>query len=204
MLEKRDAAALQQLNSLSQLAQEAGRQGARRVSERLNIKVEAEDGKADIIARAEIAKRFSFKDVMAASIYTEVKGELPGASFVLIPRDNALRIIAGATGARPDRPVSLSAFTPQYVLKQIGESFARTYFEGIAIYLQRPARVRMTAPEVIFDAWDTTLNTMAQRLPARGDRLYTFWLRFSFTIGDERCQGVQLYFIEQGLLPATN
>lgn len=200
MLDKRSAAALQQLNLLSSLAEEAGRQGVRRLSENLMIEVEAEEGKVELVGRNEVASRFSFTNVMAASIFTEVVGELPGTSFVLIPRDNALRIIAGATGAGPDRPVSLSAFTPQIVLKRIGESFSMTYFEGMAILLQRPVRPRLTAPEVIFDTWDTTLNVMSQRLPKDSHNFYTFWLRFCCIIGNERCQGVHLYFVKEELM----
>src|ERR1051326_1393329 len=116
MLDKRDAASLQQINTLSQLAQEAGRQGARRLSDSLGVKFEAEEGKIDVVARDQIVSRFSFKDVMATSIFTQVKGDLPGASFVLIPRDNAVRIVGGAIGAKPDRPVSLSALDRKSVV----------------------------------------------------------------------------------------
>jgi chemotaxis protein CheY-P-specific phosphatase CheC len=200
MLDKRDAATLQKQKSLDGLAEEAGHQSARRLTEVINVKTEAEESKVELVKRAEVNERFSFKDVMAAAIFTQAKGDLPGSSFVLIPRDNALRIVMGATGARPDRPVSMSAFTAQIVLKQIGEHLAKTYFEGIAIMLQRAARLRLTAPEVIFDAWDSTLTIMAARLPKECDDLYTFWLRFCCVIGNERCQGVHLYFVDKNLL----
>ncbi|MEW6730945.1 MAG: hypothetical protein AB1489_06385 [Acidobacteriota bacterium] len=203
MLEKRDGTIDRQISLLSGLAEEAGRQGVRRVGLSLNLNLEAEESKVELIARSEIISRFSFKDVMATGIFTQVLGVLPGTSFVLIPRDNALRIIAGATGAKPDRPVSLSAFTPQLVLKRIGENFSLTYFEGIAIMLQRAVRPRLTAPEVIFDAWDTTLNQMTQRLSTNSNNLYIFWLRFCCIIGNERCQGVHLYLVDQELLDGS-
>src|SRR5262245_65321863 len=111
MLEKRDIALIKRMNLLNSFAEQAGRQGTHRLSKSLGVRFEAEESKAESIALSDIATRFSFKDVMAASIYTRVQGELPGTSFALIQRDHALRIIAEATGAKPERPVSMSAFT---------------------------------------------------------------------------------------------
>src|SRR5262245_42502353 len=140
MLDKRDVALIQKMNLLNNFAEEAGKQGAHRLSKSLGVRFESEESKAESISSPEIASRFSFKDVMAASTFTGVHGDLPGTSFVLIQRDHALRIIAETTGAKPERPVSLSAFTPQIVLKRIGENLSLTFYEGLSILTRRIAQ----------------------------------------------------------------
>jgi hypothetical protein len=200
MLEKRDLAITQKISLLSNFADEAGRQGAQRLGKTLGLRVEIEETKVEAISRLEITSRYGQKDVMASATFTEVFGELPGTSFVLLQRDSALRIISEVTGAKPERPVSLSAFTPQIVLKRIGESLSITFFEGLAILLRRNAQPRLSAPEVIFDTWDNTLSSMTQQISIKGDNLFSFWLRFCCIIGNDRHEGIHLYFVDQELL----
>jgi hypothetical protein len=200
MLDKRDVALSQRINILANLAEEAGRQGTRRLSENLNLNVESEECKVDLIPRSEIVTRFAVRDIMAAAVFTHVFGELPGYSFVLIQRDSVLRIISEAIGAKPERPVSLSAFTPQIVLKQMGEILSITFFEGLAILLQQPSMPRLSAPEVFFDTWDNTLERMAQQISTESDNLYTFHLRFCCIIGKERFPATHIYFVDQEML----
>jgi hypothetical protein len=199
MLEKRDIALKKRMNLLNSFAEQAGRQGTHQLSKSLGVRFEPEESKAESITISEIASRFGFKDVMAASIFTRVHGDLPGTSLALIQRDHALRIIAEATGAKPERPVSLSAFTPQIVLKRIGENLSLTFYQGLAILTGCMAQPRLSAPEVLFDTWDNALHTMVQQFPTKTENLYIFWLRFCCIIGNERHPGVHLYFVDQEL-----
>lgn len=200
MLDKRDAAKLQQIGTLSTMVQEAGRQAARRLSERLQLKVEAQDNQIVRVMRKDIVKIYGYENVMATGVYTQVKGELPASSMVLIPRDSAVRIVAGATGANPERPVSLSAFTPQMVLKEIGEVWAVTFFEGVAILIQKATRLRLATPEVLFDSWNNTLTAMSDKISADNQELVALWIKFFCMVGAEQCYGVHIYFIEPEII----
>lgn len=199
-LAKKRADIVRQVNILGDLAKEVGRLAALRLTNSLGIKVEAQDASVEPIGLEEIRDRYSFKDVMGVAVFTKVQGELPGTGFVLIQRENALKIITGAIGARPERPVSLSAFTPQIVLKHIGETLSITFCEGLSIILKRPMLPRLSAPEVFFDTWDNTLGSMVEQLPTDEEVLYAFRLTFCSILGDDRCPGTHLYLVRRNLL----
>ncbi|MBK7995958.1 MAG: hypothetical protein IPK14_22045 [Blastocatellia bacterium] len=201
MLDRKELFAGRQLTMLDSLSQKSSFQAVSVASKKLNLNIKAQDAKVYFLSIKDIKDQLNFTDTIAVAVSTEIKGQLPATSLLLISKDNALNIIASTIGAKSDRPISFFSFTPQMVLKILAESFATSFAKNLSLTFPGEADSLVSTPEVFFDNWSKNLETVFSRACSNiNDYYVVFTLIFNTIINNNNCQGFQLYLLDRSVL----
>lgn len=201
MLDRKELFAGRQLTMLDSLSQKSSFQAVSVASKKLNLNIKVQDAKVYFLSIKDIKDQLNFTDTIAVAVSTEIKGQLPATSLLLISKDNALNIIASTIGAKSDRPLSFFSFTPQIVLKILAESFATSFAKNLSLTFPGEADSLVSTPEVFFDNWSKNLEIVFSRACSNVNDYYVvFTLMFNTIINNNNCQGFQLYLLDRSVL----
>ncbi|MFY9224713.1 MAG: hypothetical protein WAQ98_18715 [Blastocatellia bacterium] len=201
MLDRKELFAGRQLTMLDSLSQKSSFQAVSVASKKLNLNIKVQDAKVYFLSIKDIKDQLNFTDTIAVAVSTEIKGQLPATSLLLISKDNALNIIASTIGAKSDRPISFFSFTPQMVLKILAESFATSFAKNLSLTFPGEADSLVSTPEVFFDNWSKNLEIVFSRVCSNiNDYYVVFTLMFNTIINNNNYQGFQLYLLDRSVL----
>lgn len=187
---------------LGSLSQDACNKSIIAVKERLNVKVSAQSCNVYPFSRKEIKDQIGATgSVMTVGVFTPVMGDLPGAGFLMLTKDKAVKFVTSISGARSERPVYLPAFTSQIILKMLTEGLTHGFANCMVEAFQKRIKLSIGAPETFFETWSNTLDLMFSRLEEPETEVYfIFILGFIFSIDKIDHQGFYFYLMNQKVL----
>jgi hypothetical protein len=198
MFENANTSAGNQFTHLGAIGQEASVKGTSLASKKLDLTIKAQDSNVYILSLKDIKTQLGAKDALVVSVLTKVLGNLPAASFLMIGRENALKIISVAIGAKSTRAITLFSFSSQITLKILGEILTSSYSESLISEMGKELEFSVGSPEIFSDNWNNTLELIFSRLNGKDQDSYlVFTLSFNCEVHNNNYQGFFVYLVDR-------
>lgn len=190
-----------QFGLLGSVGQKASAEGTKIAGKKLDLTIQAQDSNVYILSLKDIKTQLGAKDAMVVSVFTKVLGDLPAVSFLMIGRENTIKIISAAIGAKPTRTITIFSFTSQISLKILGEALTSSYSQNLISEIGTDLEFSVSNPEIFADTWNNTLDLIFSRLNTRDEDSYlVFTLSFNCIVHNSSYQGFYVYLIDRTAL----